>query len=389
MNGRRLDLITLQEAMDTMEVSRSTLDRWRKTKKLPYIKIGKEIYFHKADLESWVRSQTRVLAPPSVCTESYEPETITVGYQSGTAYMWSPLIIQELGLFEEELALIEPSRPVTVRWQDAVSGLELVEGMIKGQLQIASLGDYPITISRRLSGLLPGFNPVLLAFDGKSFRGKGISIVVPNGTSLREPSELAGRDISTVMNSSAARRVSSLLSALGERNAKMVHNDMNGIWTNMNRMAAGVSAMWEPYLSLVKYQETGTVIFEEGLGEDYLTGVVAEEEWSQRHEGAVVAYLKAHLRAHRMIREEPLKAAKIISSRTGFPRPVVASILMQVRWDASVYGRDLETLQRMEEAEPSAIAYRGHYLENAARRLMLPRLTADPIAGDWALQPLY
>ncbi|GGF93427.1 helix-turn-helix domain-containing protein [Paenibacillus abyssi] len=60
MISQQLNLITLQDAMDLMKVSRSTVDRWRRYKRLPYIKIGKEIYFNKEDFENWIKSHTYV-----------------------------------------------------------------------------------------------------------------------------------------------------------------------------------------------------------------------------------------------------------------------------------------------------------------------------------------
>ncbi|MFH5185120.1 helix-turn-helix domain-containing protein [Paenibacillus sp. TAB 01] len=402
MSGHRMNLMTLQEAMDLLEVSRSTLDRWRKSKRLPFIKIGKEIYFHKEDLQHWIRRQTTVLAADEAERRplSSSPETITIGYQSGTAYMWSPLIIKELRLFEEELALLEPSRVFSVQWRNAVSGLELVEDMIAGRVHVAYLGDYPIVVSQQLSRLLPNFNPVLLAFDGKSQRGQGISIVVPRGSNIHEPEELAGLSISTVMNSSAGCRVNRLLAALGGQPSQVIHQDMSSILTSIRGMSKGASAMWEPYISLAKFQGVGEVIFDEGLGDDYLTGIVAQEQWSQRNESCVIAYLKAHLRAHQIVRDTPMKAVSIISQAAGFPQSIVAEIIARVRWDAAVYTRDLETLLHLNDSAAAGggnaagsslhpIAFRGNYLHTASRQLRLPYLTGDPLTGEWAPEQIY
>ena len=42
MSIQRFNFISLQEAIDLLGVSRSTFDRWRKLKQLPFVKIGKE-----------------------------------------------------------------------------------------------------------------------------------------------------------------------------------------------------------------------------------------------------------------------------------------------------------------------------------------------------------
>ena len=85
----------------------------------------------------------------------------------------------------------------------------------------------------------------------------------------------------------------------------------------VKRKLAG-SVMWEPYISLAQYHGIGQVLFQEGMGEDYLTGIVADENWARHHEGDAVAYLKAHLRVHTFIRNDPDAAAELISRAKEF-----------------------------------------------------------------------
>lgn len=136
MSLQRFNLISLHEAVDLLGVSRSTFDRWRKLKQLPYVKIGKEILIDKEELEKWVRHHASSANNPvftagtaSIRTPQ-EQQVITVGYQSGTANMWTSLLMKELGWFEEELALANPGRIVRVDWFDAANGTVLLQGMI-------------------------------------------------------------------------------------------------------------------------------------------------------------------------------------------------------------------------------------------------------------------
>lgn len=153
-------------------VSRATIDRWRKDKKLPHIKIGKEIWVDKNKLQAWVHLHARAQEQEgTVKTSSSSSRVITVGYQSGAALLWSTLVIKKLGLFEEELRGMAPSADFKVKWVNAPNGMELVEELIGGNLHIASIGDYPLMASRALSHVLPRFKPLFLAFDGKTRNG--------------------------------------------------------------------------------------------------------------------------------------------------------------------------------------------------------------------------
>ncbi|XEC92673.1 helix-turn-helix domain-containing protein [Paenibacillus tarimensis] len=391
MSEKRLNLITLQETMDLLEVSRSTLDRWRKHKCMPFIKIGKDIYFHRDELQSWVNKHSSTTNTSRIESASApETETVTIGYQSGTAHMWSGVLVKELHYFEEELKAMEPARSYSVHWYDAANGLELVEGLITSKIQLASLGDYPIMVSHKISQLLPNYRPVLLAFDGKTPAGTGISIVVPKDSSIRRPSDLIGQTISTVTNSSAGCRLNRLLAPLGEQPVRVIHQDMKASLSSIIQQHVGASAMWEPYVSLALQQGARFIKYEDTSSDDYLTGIVTGDQWLQKNESVVTAYLKAHLRAHQFARKAPFKAAQIISKATGFPVHVTAHVFTQVRWDAVVYTRDLRTLNNLGETGPQhTLNYRSDILEQAVKKLKLPPLKSGSLDGDWSSIALY
>ncbi|EFM10443.1 DNA binding domain protein, excisionase family [Paenibacillus curdlanolyticus YK9] len=399
MPNGKLPYVTLQQAMDMLGVSRSTIDRWRRNKRLPYVQIGKEIMIDPVHLDEWIRAHAIVRTPgtPAFC-ERNAPITVTIGYQSATAHMWSPLLIRGLKLFEQELAALRLPLAVQVEWRDAASGLSLVEAMIGGHVQIASLGDYPIMMSQRLSRMLPDFDAVLLAFDGKTAGGRGISVAVASDkTETRE--ELPFERIATVPHSSAGCRLNRLMRASGRSNLRVEHCTMKESWDGLVDRKIEASVMWEPYISLAQYVGAGSVLFEEGIGEDYLTGVVASTQWARSNEDIVIAYLKAHLRAHQYMRDNPIGAARVIAAATGFPLPVVAGVISRVRWDAALYARDFDTLDRlMDDPFPASIAHGSpaaavssvpDYLDAAALSLSLPPLRSEQRNNDWSPHLIY
>jgi NitT/TauT family transport system substrate-binding protein len=401
----RFDLLTLQESMDLLGISRATIDRWRRYKNLPFIKIGKEIYIDKHELHAWIQLHASSLdvktahASPAPASSGTAPRTITIGYQSGAALLWSPLIIKQFGWFEEELRHIAPSLRYAVQWVNAPNGIELVEELVAGRVHIASVGDYPIIISQALSRIFPKFQSILLAFDGKTRHGSGISVVVPAGSDIRQLSELSSTTISTVANSSASCRLTGMMTSLGLDSQQVVHRQMGECLNGIVERRVGASVMWEPYLSWAQLLGAGVPLFNEGSGVDYLTGLIADEHWAQQNEPVVIAYLKAHLRAHEFIRREPAQAAAIVSQASGFPAQVAAKAMSSIRWDASLYSRDLQTLRAMESeplplssgAGPSGarISVNKQYLQYAAEALKLPVLPDLLLPGEWSPETIY
>ncbi|MBP1962481.1 helix-turn-helix domain-containing protein [Paenibacillus aceris] len=326
MSLQRFNLISLHEAIDLLGVSRSTFDRWRKLKQLPYVKIGKEILIDKEELEKWVRHHASGTNNPVIAAGAASIRTpqeqlaIKVGYQSGTAHMWTSLLMKELGWFEEELALAKPGRTVRVDWFDAANGTVLLQGLIGGSIQIASLGDFSIVLSQSLRRMLPSFRPVLLAFDGKA---------------------------------------------------------------------------------LAHYQGIGQMFNQEGMGEDYLTGVVAEENWLHHHQEDTVAYLKAHVRVHAYIRDQPQAVVELIACAKGIPAEIIARILGKVRWDSAFYKKDMKVLELLQQENPEStttvmaqpfsneICFKIQYLQEAIKALQLPHHSNDLLEGEWADEQLY
>ncbi|MGO4547148.1 helix-turn-helix domain-containing protein [Paenibacillus sp. 2TAB23] len=406
MVDKRLNLLSIHEAMDMLGVSRSTFDRWRKQKRLPFTKLGKEILIDKLELESWIKhhssgipQQSPIDLAASQQGASQKQGIITIGYQSGYAHVWGSTLMKELGWFEEELERMLPGRKGDVRWVDAANGPELLKGMIGGHVQIASMGDYPIALSSSLAQLFPSFQSILLAFDGKSARGNGISLVVRKGIHIREVSDISKLKMRTVAQSSPGYRLSKLLSAVGGSPNQIVHQNMDATMAGIVHKQVECGMLVEPYLSIVQYHGTGQVLFQEELGEDYLAGVIAEESWARENREVVVAYLKAHLRVHQFLRSEPAQAGKIIGRMKGIPSDLMSRVVKKIRWDSALYKKDIHTLNLLKQENArleggffihdAAIKHDAGYLEEALQALRLPLPDTGLLAGEWEQEQVY
>ncbi|PYI54534.1 helix-turn-helix domain-containing protein [Paenibacillus flagellatus] len=392
---RLMNMLTMQEAMDQLGVSRSTVDRWRKEKRLPSYKIGKEVYFDKTELAAWVK--TFASADPFVRPAAASAGPLKVGFTAAAAQMWSPLLMRRLGLLESELRQHGGPVGVDVEWRRAENGMRLVQELVAGHVHIATFGDYAISLCGVIGRLLPAFRAVLLASDGKAADGKGFAIVVPPGLSVDYPSGLAELPISTTSRSNAEYRIQSMLAAIGIENARLLYEPVERAMERLAERSRIAAVLWEPYISIADYYRIGVPIGE-WRGSGFTTGVVADESWARSNGDLVEAYLRAHLKAHRMLRSEPSTAARLLAEETGHPVDAVRRAIANVRWDAALYEADLQAFGRIDPHSPRggarptggapALRVDLRYLQEAVRRLRLPDIPAHPLP-DAASATLY
>ncbi|HBQ94819.1 MAG: helix-turn-helix domain-containing protein [Firmicutes bacterium] len=373
------ELLTIPEVLSRLHISRSTFDRWRHHRQLPYYKIGRDIFVHQEELRDWVLRQRH---------GQHEVTPVVIGIQTHTAQTWSGLIIKELRLLETELSAIRKDS-VSVIWENADSGLDLLEGMIQGRVHLAYLGDYPIAVGYKLSTLLHRFRLVLLAFDGKSEGGRGIAVLTRSNS---KPFESRNLTVVTVPRSSAEHRLNRFVKDMGVSNIQVNYCTMSDGMHLITRQTLVAGCMWEPFPTLMQHLGTGQVIWEESRGQDYLTGLVTSHEWMTNNSSLIYAYLKAQLRAHDLMRTNPERMARVLSKSLGLPSQVIYQILTKTRWDAGIYSRDLQTLNMIghsmfDEKNMEGIVVMD-YLAEAARDMGLqdPRKAC---LDDWTSRELY
>lgn len=176
----------------------------------------------------------------------------------------------------------------------------------------------------------------------------------------------------------------------------IIHRSIEDSVESLRQGRLSASIMWEPFLSLVHHQQIGKSIFNEELDLGFMAGVAADERWVQAHEDLTIAYLKAHLLAGRLIREQPNRAAEVLARETGFPSNVIGRAVSKIRWDSALYLNDLKRLndfnpggaagQAAPPGEKSEIRYDTRYLRIAAQELKLPPL---PPEGAWRKEIHY
>ncbi|ELL2763838.1 helix-turn-helix domain-containing protein [Campylobacter jejuni] len=58
MQDTNKDFLTIQEVITLYSLSKDTQNEYRMQKKIPYIKIGKKIFYEKVKLDEWFKNHT-------------------------------------------------------------------------------------------------------------------------------------------------------------------------------------------------------------------------------------------------------------------------------------------------------------------------------------------
>lgn len=327
--------------------------------------------------------------------------TIGIGYQSPTAQTWGALVMKNQKLFEKELSEKFPHQEFTIDWFNSPSGPPLTNNMISSKLQLAFMGDMPILINGEKGETMANYKSVFVGFDGKGIGGKNQSIMVPKDSKINKMSDLEGKTISTILGSSAHRMLLAALDKYGlEDKVTVVNQDVMVGMSSIEQNKIDAHATWEPYPSLITHNKVGKVLLDGAeTNVDYLDGVVADRKWAEANSDYMVAFMKALIKAHKLIKDDPEKTAEIFAGETGYPIDVCKKLANNIRFDAAIYERDLKTLSgskefliRLNKLKQLDLKHfvDNSYLEKAAKEMGMPVLSeAEFKNAEWLPDKIY
>ena len=283
------------------------------------------------------------------CGTKKETEKVEVhiGYQSVTAQTWGALIIKNQGLFEKKLEELYPNAEVVVVWHDDISGAVINNNMIAGKYQIGYMGDMPCLINGYNSFTKDNYNSKCIAIDGRGKNGANQDVVVPLDSECNSIRDLEGKTISTPIGSSAHRM---LLKVLKDNNmidkVEIVHQDINVANTLLLNNEVDAFSVWAPYGEyLVANKYAKKIVDGVESEEDYLTGIIIDEDWGNENTQILEAFKECIKESHEYICSDPEAAAKIFEEESGFPYEVCKKMAEGIEWDDCIYERDIETFK--------------------------------------------
>ena len=190
---------------------------------------------------------------------------------------------------------------------EAMSGMPLVNNVIAGKVDIAYFGDMPAIVlgsKRDGSSLLVGIT--------ESDEGGSANVYVRKGSPITSIKELDGKRVS-VSFGAYTHRFSEIVSQAEKINFKFVGQSPEVGLTSLQTGAVDAYITWPPYGALAVHRGFGQKLAD---GTRYKFGsvrcIVVSKAFAQKHPQVVIGWLRAELDAHRILRERPKAAARMI-----------------------------------------------------------------------------
>lgn len=252
-----------------------------------------------------LRAFALVLAALSGVTHAQPVSTEKVKIVLGSlplAPTWGVTVVTQAGLWKKYLPNVEVERV------EAMSGMPLVNNIVAGKVDIAYLGDTPaIILGSKRDVALSKFVAVTEADDGIT----AVAYVKTDSpiTSLKQ---LDGKRISISFGAYTHRFAEMLAAREGIKPTYVGQSPEVGL-TSLQTGKVDAYITWSPY---------GPMAVHRGAGKKLADGrpfkfqsvrcIVVSKQFAEKHPDILVGWLRAELDAHRLLRERPVHAAKLI-----------------------------------------------------------------------------
>lgn len=255
--------------------------------------------------------------------------TVTIGYQSKTINtVTAGTLLRELGYFEEELEALSAETGVTynVEWEDYPSGPPITAEMIAGNIDIGSMGDYPLLVNGAESQKYDDALSKFVSVTGYNLRGSLNAVVVPVDSDARTLEDLDGKTVSTSVGSTAhGNFVAALdLNGMSVDDVSLQNQEPS---VGMSALQAGqvdALAQFVPFPEVAIFNGDARKLFDLGdVGVPTFHAVTLREQYADEQPEVVDAFLTAQIRATEYLYDDPMAAAQIVSDVTGLAVEVV------------------------------------------------------------------
>lgn len=257
--------------------------------------------------------------------------TVTVGHQSptiNTATAGSLLVAR--GFLEDRLADFteETGTEYAVSWEDHDTGAPITTGMLAENIDIGSMGDYPLLINgsrSRQQG--EGSHTSLVSITGYNPLGALNMVVVPEDSPARVLSDLEGQTVSASIGSAGHGTLIQALDRAGldaNEDVTVVNQQPQVGASALESGEADALAQFVAWPGLLVHQGGARLLYDgSDLGVPTMHGVVVRDAFAEEHPEVVEAFLLAQLDATRYLHENPLAAAALVAEASGLPEEVV------------------------------------------------------------------
>jgi NitT/TauT family transport system substrate-binding protein len=260
---------------------------------------------------------------------SAETLTIGIGTQDTTTNtVTTGAVIRELKLLEKHLPKDGKYAGLDIKleWQNFTSGPPVTNGMMAGKLQFGGMGDYPLVVNGYTFQNNAESKSQLIAVAAYNLYGSGNGVVVHKDSPYFALEDLKGKVLSVPFGSAAHGMVLKAMqdAKLPKDFFTLVSQSPEVGSTNLKEQKIDAHADFVPFAELLPFRGFARKIFD-GVQTNLPTwhGVVVRTDFAEKYPELVDAYLQAALDAAAWVREDPKRAAEMISKWTGTDKEVV------------------------------------------------------------------
>lgn len=255
---------------------------------------------------------------------------IVIGYQSETINtVTAGTLLRSVGYFERDLAALgrKTGKKYTVSWENYSTGAPITAQMLAGNIDIGSMGDYPLLINGSRSQALTDDRTEMVSVTGYNLRGALNGIVVARNSKVATLQQLKGQAVSTSVGSAGDGVLVQALAKAGINPATGVKVENQDPSVGASALQAGSVAALAQFVDwpgLLVYKGQAKLLYDGGsLGVPTLHGVVVRQGFAQQNPAIVKTFLQAQLQATDYLHQHPLAAAERVAKAAGLPPAVV------------------------------------------------------------------
>lgn len=271
--------------------------------------------------------------------ENASSDTMRIAIQPYPLY--TPIYVaKELGTLEKALDEIG----VKVKWSSFQSGPLVNESFASGQQDIGVLGDVPAIIAKS-----SGQNNIIIS--NAAYGEKALAILVKSDSKIISPEELKNKKIAYAKGSYAHHLLSIVLenAGLSLNDIQSVNLPAGDIPTAIQNGEVDAGVLWEPFITKFVNENKLKVLVD---GTDIKRGnlvTIATKDYATKNPEAVKILLKVYADAAQYIKDNPKKAAELVSDEFGLSTDELVEVFKNFNYSPKISDEDIAELKVVEE----------------------------------------
>jgi sulfonate transport system substrate-binding protein len=270
-------------------------------------------------------SATKTENKESASAQQSPPAKIRIGYLPSMAQA-AFIVAKEKGWFEEEFG-----KETVIEYQKFLVGPPLMEAFAGDRLDMGFVGDQPVIQAKA--------NNIDIKIVGLcSATEKGAGLVVPVGSSISSPKDLAGKKVGVSVGSIFHQILLLYLkdNGLKPSDIKLVNMNPPDMKSAIATQNIDGAVLGEPWISMIEYEQTGRQIADTTGVKLNLNVITASTAFTRENPETIKRVLKVYDRAAKWLHDHPEEGFDLIAKATGMNREIVAKAVPKANYSVQL-----------------------------------------------------